>query len=370
MSTKKKILLIFGYIRTIEKKLFSIVPLPVTSLCHQYYTKVSHRNISKESILDLYAFAKQLNDDNLTRTIWRWLKRKPKRITDPLIKIIFENQDINGLTKLLKKDYININEERIFQHSINWLKKQYSIRSKLSLKSTSITTNIEETPRDIIQPILELIRFPLMSLKYLSSEVYNSGILTDKEFLAILRAKHTKDQTLTVFNMKKRKRKRYRDSVDHDEDEGFDTLNMNENIVDNDNYEDITDKIQGILNSGEYSGYPMAYMYADGDNYWCSCDISDGSNVWIIFDCKMYDIGKIEIKFNGSYACSIVKVYSAGSKRTFDWDKITKKVGMIQDGTVKTILVRSYYARFIKLKFEDWTNGYVGVQRIKFYQRI
>ena len=88
------------------------------------------------------------------------------------------------------------------------------------------------------------------------------------------------------------------------------------------------------------------------DNDWCSCDISDGSNVWITFDCKMYDIGKIEIKFNGSYACSIVKIYSADSKMTFDWDKFTKKVGMVQNGMVHTILVRRDHARFTKIKFK------------------
>ena len=331
--------------------------------------------MSKESILDLYTFAKQLNDDNLTRIIWRWFGRKPHKITDPLLKIIFENEDLDGIIKLLQKDYISINEERIFKHCLNWLKKQYLIKSNLAKKlaaSSTATTSSHDQPRDIIQPILEYIRFPIMSLKFISTNVYNSGVLTEKELLNIYRAKHLKDSKITRFNMKRRKRRHRLASTDENDDDGFDGINMAEIIDDellNGTYKDITSLVQAIGNSGEYSGYPMVYMYSDDANYWCSCDITTGSDVWIIFDCQTHEIGKIEVKFQASYACSVIKVYSSDSKRTYDWDKVTKRINMTQDGQVKTLYIQTHYARFMKLKFEDWINGYVGIERVKFYSR-
>eukprot|EP01083_Nonionella_stella_P074788 202993_1 len=364
MSTKKKILLIFGYIRCIESTgaLFSIVPLPVTSVIHQYYTKVSHRNISKDSLIDLYTFAQQLNDDNLTRIIWKWLGRKPKQISEPLINLIFERKSCLELIKLLQKDCISINEQRIFTHIIHWLKKQYLMNSSTAYYDT-------HKPRDIIEPILQYIRFPLMSNTFLSNNVYHSGLLTDAEFLGILRAKFTKDNTLTKFNTKKRKKRRKaRHSVDLSDD--FDNVNMND-IQDDWEYEEVTEHVNAILNSGEYEGYPMEHMYTNTRDYWCSCDLSSGSNVWIVFDCQSYKIGKIEIKFQTSYACAVVKVYSSDTKTDDDdWNRVTKKQNMPQNtALVHTIRVRDAYARFIKLKFGHWSNGYVGIERIRFYQK-
>eukprot|EP01084_Bolivina_argentea_P271741 462462_1 len=354
MSTKKKILLIFGYIRNIEQhhNLFSIIPLTITSVVHQYYTKISSKYISKDSVIDLYQFAQQLNDDHLIKILWKWLGIKPPKMTDPLIKIIFEHKSSIELAKLLQKDYISINEQRIFSHSIHWLKKQYLYKKAL----------LSIQARNIIEPILKHIRFPLMSIKFLSTDVYETGLLTENEFLGIIRAKCLNDKQLTIFNMNKRKK-----IYINDMDDGFDDENRND-ITDMNEYIEIIDRIRGVLNSGEYNGYPMQFMYSNDTNYWCSCDLMSSSKVWIIFDCQMHKVDKIEIRYQSTYSCSIVKIYASDSKVNDEWDRITKKENMIKGGHVHTIRIKHNYCRFIKLKFEDWSNGYVGIERIRFYQ--
>ena len=114
----------------------------------------------------------------------------------------------------------------------------------------------------------------------------------------------------------------------------------------------------------------MTHMFVDGTNYWCSNALAVNADCWVIFDCGDYELKKIEIKFQASYAAAIVKVFSSESRRTSKryWEKITQKKGMTQDGTVKTILIRNdELSRYIKLKFENWINGYVGVERIHFF---
>eukprot|EP01084_Bolivina_argentea_P260192 439318_1 len=353
LTTKRHMFLVFGYVAQIERNniLYSIIPTAVTSLIHAYCTTISYQNISKHCIMDLHMLSKEINNENLRKMIWRWLSSKHPKMTDLFIKIIFETQTRKGLIALLKSDYVCIQEERIFTHCVNWLKKQYT--------KQPVSTHLVI---DIAGPILPYIRFPLMSMRYLSGKVYDSGLLSDEQFLGIIRAKYMRDAKLTDFNSKIRKRC-FAVGVD---DDGFDDENIDDIDQDLYKYNDITDSVHVVLNSGEYAGYPASHMYNDSANYWCS---NDGANdVWMVFDCEGYEIGKIGIRFQQAYACSIVKVYTSYKRNSKDWRKVTKKINMPKDGRVHFIQVSQVCDRYIKLRFEDWMNGYVGIERIRFYQ--
>ena len=212
-----------------------------------------------------------------------------------------------------------------------------------------------------------------MSLKYLTKNVYDTGILTDNELLSIIRAKSTNNQDFTTYKMDKR-----RNNANIIGGDGFDDANMYNNDEDDDDdmyYKDITEKIRAASDSGTYSNvYAISCMYRNDTSYWCTLGLSGAfaavpSDVWIIFDCKNYQISKIEIKLQISYACSTIKIYSSDSKnRQNEWDKITKKVNMSINGQFEKIQIMQMHQKFIKMKFENWTNGYVGIERIRFYQ--
>ena len=189
---------------------------------------------------------------------------------------------------------------------------------------------------------------------------------------------------MTVYNL--RKRPRYAvDDIGYDEesddeidaeadsDNEFDDINMDNGSDDEEekmDYTDITDKIKPLINSGECSGYPMTNMYVDGTNYWCSNALGSNQDCWVMFDCGEYEIHKIDIKFQASYASTIVKIYSCENKKAskINWEKITKKTKMARGAQVNELKIRrDDQCRYLMLQFEDWTNGYVGVERIHFY---
>ena len=340
--------------------------------------KFVKKSFDKTNIYDLYQFAENKNDDYLRKLLWRWLGRKSTKTTEPIITKIFQSLSSKQIAELLQKDYISIREERIFTQCLNWLRKQYQSKGNK-------TDTIMGSPRDMMADFLKYIRFPVMGNKFLSNDVYFAGILTDKELINIFRAKTLKDKTLTVYNLKKRPRYAVSedymdesdedmDDIENDSDNEFDDINM-ENASDDEeekvDYTDITDKIKPILNSGECNGYPMTNMYSDGGSYWCSNALGSNVECWVMFDCGEYEINKIDIKFQVSYASTIVKIYSCKNKRSsrINWDKITKKINMPRGAQVNELKIRrDDQCRYLMIQFEDWTNGYVGVERIHFYQ--
>ena len=383
LSIDKKILLIIGYVKEIENQydLFIHIALDITSLIFQYYTRISYKNmhnISKNNIMDLYNLAKQLKDENLMRIIFVWLSTKPKTMTDSIIKSIFIQLSRTDLQRLLQKDYITLKEERIFQHIMHWLQAQYINNPKLC----------KDGPREIMQPFLKHIRFPIMSMRFLSTDVYNSGLLTDEEFLGVIRSKFPKkkkkneekqdDLILNMFDNNRRKINNDKlNSFYYIDDDGFvvdDYLDTNDIINDDDEFDykerEITDDIDCVRDSGTYPGnYAIGNMYRDDGDYWCSIDLAQGSDVWLIFDCKEYMIEKIGVNANMHYAPTIIKVYGS---ETMDgnafWEPLVKKVNIPRDGQMKYIIMQGMNPRYIKLKFEDWSSMWVGITRIHFYE--
>eukprot|EP01084_Bolivina_argentea_P259905 438753_1 len=342
--------------------------------------KFVKKSLDKSNIFQLYSFAQSLDDDNLKKLLWKWLGRKSIKITDPIITKIFQTLTNSEIAILLQKDYISIREERIFTHCLHWLKYQYKQKDK--------TKVLKNTPREMMNDFLQYIRFPLMNNKFLSNDVYFAGILTDKELINIFRAKTLRNKSLTVYNLSKRCKShnivdfignsddelQYDKMITGDSDDDFDSINMDGSDDEEEKieYKDITSKIKPILNSGECGGYPMQNMYIDGSNYWCSNTLASNADCWCMFDCGEYgiDINKIDLKFQASYACSIVKIYSSDEKRASraNWDKITKKINMPKGGNVHEIKIRNEdLQRYLLCSFEDWTNGYVGIERIHFY---
>lgn len=358
-------------------------------------TKIVKSSLNKSNIFELFCYAIDLNDENLNELLWKWLGRKSLKITEPIINQIFKSfKTGKEISILLQKDYISIHEERIFIHCLNWLKSQYQNPSKSKLKSISSLS-----AREICSDFIQFIRFPLMSNKFLSIDVYNTGILTNDELLDIMRAKTLKNQNITPYNLNKRKvflsSSTDKDGDDDDSDSeeekldesdnDFDSVNLensdndtdDENEDDDENEIEITKKVRAIGCSSQYGGgYSMENVFAENTNYWCTTSLQSNIDAYIIFDCGKYIISKIGIKFPpGEGACSICRVYTTDNKRNLrnvklkQWDKITKKVNMSKSGTtIENIKIRNEdISRYILLNLEDGMNGYAGIERIRFY---
>eukprot|EP01084_Bolivina_argentea_P175734 304256_1 len=374
-------------------------------------SKFVKKSLNKANIFKLYQLAQALDDDHIRQLIWNWLGRKSSKTSDPIINAIFLSLSGQEIAILLQKPYISIEEERIFIFCLNWLKAQYQKND----------TNPMATARDICRPFINYIRFPLMSHKFLTTDVYFTGILSNDELIHIYRAKTLRDQKLTAFTIEKRKALRskrdahpsavnaramgrfgpllnrlindqeqlqHREESDNESDDEFDSVNMNESDTDEEDEEDkeedeeeegeeVTSKISAVLCSSQYSGdYGVQNMYNDDASYWASTALQSNKDEFIVFDCGEYKIRKIAVKFPVEEgACSSVKVYSSENSKHLrnpklrDWDKITKKVNMPKNGNiVQNIKIRNDdVCRYLLVKFEDGQNGYAGVQRIRFY---
>ena len=338
-------------------------------------SKIIKSSLNRSNIREIFSFAQVSGDENLKELIWKWLGGKSSNIADPSIGEIFK-QFNNGkeIAEFLQKDYISINEERIFIHCLNWVKLQYTKQESQQLSA-----------RELVQDFIEYIRFPTMSNKFLTSEVYNSGILTNDELLHILRAKTCKNQSFTPYIIAKRNNNDNGDEKDEEEDDDeFDTVNLEDDDEDDEDDEaegdkekDITSSIEAIACSSEYStSYTMIKMFENNDDYWCTVKLSQGVDAYVIFDCGKYLISRIEIKFPPSEgACSICKVYSTNIKKNVknvrlnNWDKITKKINMSKNGSIveKVKIRNENISRYVLLNFEDGQGGYAGIQKIKFF---
>ena len=126
------------------------------------------------------------------------------------------------------------------------------------------------------------------------------------------------------------------------------------------------DEIKAVGSSGTYNGYPLDAMYDDDDRYWCSTD--NCGDIWMTFDADWYQISKIFIKYHPSYVAKKVFIYSKNA-RGGGWNT-WKHVG---EGDVNNnmmdVHLESNHEKFVCFRFFNWTNGYVGIQRMKFEVR-
>ena len=131
----------------------------------QLTTRIVKQSLNKTNIIQIFRFAQESNDEGLKQLIWKWLARKSINISDPIINQIFKLfQTGQDIADLLQKEYITINEERIFTFCSNWLRLQYQKTDKQQLSA-----------RELTKEFIQFIRFPLMSNKFLSTDVYNTG---------------------------------------------------------------------------------------------------------------------------------------------------------------------------------------------------
>ena len=354
--------------------------------------KFIRKSLSRHNLLEVYRFAESKRDEPLKRMLWRWMGRRSRKCTDPLIARIFESLDADGIARLLRSEYVSVREERLFSQCLAWLKKQYQAQGK-----GKGSASLSASPREAMGAFVRDIRFPLMSLRFLCDEVHSAGILSDAELLGVLRAKTLRNQELCSYALRPRSRHNDADEGDLDgglssdddadahSDGDFDDVNAAHKDGDEDEEEEekgsaheITKRVNAIWNSGECGGYPMHNMYADGSQYWCSNSLNASAHraCWVVFDCADCLVSRLEIQFQPSYCCAAVKLYSNENRRATSvsdierkWQKITKKENLPRGGAVHVIKIRNEeeLSRFLLLRFEGWQNGYVGVQRVRFY---
>merc|ERR1712039_962735 len=109
-------------------------------------------------------------------------------------------------------------------------------------------------------------------------------------------------------------------------------------------------------------GYPLYAMHEDDDRYWCSTQ--NCSDIWMTFDCENKAVSKISVQYHPSYHAKKVFVYT-NATRPFAWNsgQFLKEVAL--SGNNMEISLASH-EKFVALRFFDWINGYVGVQRVRF----
>mmetsp|Transcript_35161 Transcript_35161/g.57475 ORF Transcript_35161/g.57475 Transcript_35161/m.57475 type:complete len:551 (+) Transcript_35161:66-1718(+) len=384
--------------------------------------KYVKKRMGKDNMFALYELARSLDDDALNSLLWSWLNRKSLKVSEQIIGKIFFTLSGAQIGELLRAPHIGIDEERIFAHCVEWLKRQYQHKSKTS---SSNKTNLMSA-RQLCSDFVGDIRFPIMSYQFLSNDVYNTGLLTNEELLSILRAKALRDAKVTGFISTPRvaMHSRYgaRGSLaaaaeavndddgdddaenhfsdDSDSDNDFDSINMHpsdrddddddDNDKDNNNGDterveeiDVTSKIKVVAASSEYNNdYTAINIFRSNRSYWASSELGSTSysskprTAYLIFDCGDYVITRIQLKWPAQEgACSICRVYSTDHKpqprklKWSLWDKITKKTGMPKDADVEqTLKIRHEdISRYLLLSLEDALNGYAGIQRITFY---
>jgi len=132
--------------------------------------------------------------------------------------------------------------------------------------------------------------------------------------------------------------------------------------------------IQCISNSGTWQGFEPSAMFIEDTSYWCTNALQENEDVWCIFNVSDHLILKIMIRFQQSYSCSVVKIFTGESgNRQSEWTKIAEKINipfnanMAFGGTDTEILFEEKNDQFIMLKFENWPNSFLGVERVKFY---
>eukprot|EP01084_Bolivina_argentea_P174839 302830_1 len=115
---------------------------------------------------------------------------------------------------------------------------------------------------------------------------------------------------------------------------------------------EIRDDIKCIDNSKTYDGYPLDNMYITDSNYWCS---EDGNDVYLTFDTKNAKISTW--KMTMGYDCGKVTFLTSDAKNGNYQEIVSGKPGDENKLEKKN-------KRYIKLKFDDISSGYVGITEL------
>lgn len=124
---------------------------------------------------------KETNSENALTFLNSALERNVSELKEECLKVI-DRETLKAISSpssvdissecmkvLLERNTLNIKEFELFQFLINWGKKRGGKKWK-----------------EIVKPLLELIRFPLMSFKELIREVRPLGVLSDLEYIEAL----------------------------------------------------------------------------------------------------------------------------------------------------------------------------------------
>ena len=115
----------------------------------------------------------------------------------------------------------------------------------------------------------------------------------------------------------------------------------------------------------------MSHMFVNNGNYWCSEKlIGSDADCSLVFDVEMYNITGIDIQFQQSYQCGIIKIFSSQNERVCkkQWNKITQKRNMPKNGSLHHVKIEcDSQPKYLRLKFEDWSNEFVGILNMMFY---
>nr|XP_018900417.1 PREDICTED: BTB/POZ domain-containing protein 1-like [Bemisia tabaci]XP_018900418.1 PREDICTED: BTB/POZ domain-containing protein 1-like [Bemisia tabaci]XP_018900419.1 PREDICTED: BTB/POZ domain-containing protein 1-like [Bemisia tabaci]XP_018900420.1 PREDICTED: BTB/POZ domain-containing protein 1-like [Bemisia tabaci] len=96
---------------------------------------------------------------------------------DDEVNFCFHDLDVETICCILERNKLEIEEVDLFKSILGW--------AKLECRRQNLKTNVKNMRR-VLEPVLPLIRFRLMSLKEFTEVVSNSGILSIEEELSIL----------------------------------------------------------------------------------------------------------------------------------------------------------------------------------------
>ncbi|CAH0391223.1 unnamed protein product [Bemisia tabaci] len=96
---------------------------------------------------------------------------------DDEVNFCFHDLDIETICCILERNKLEVEEVDLFKSILGW--------AKLECRRKNLRTNVKNMRR-LLEPVLPLIRFRLMSLSEFTEVVSNSGILSIEEELSIL----------------------------------------------------------------------------------------------------------------------------------------------------------------------------------------
>ena len=130
-------------------------------------------NLNPENVLDVLEQATRFDEKELEKRCWKIIVSKTGEV---VASDSFNNTSQTTLTKLLKRNKINIPEVKLFQAVLKWIDFQCSCKN---LEPTG------ENRRSIIGEAIYDFRFSSMSHKEFAEHVSKSGLLTAEEMIPV-----------------------------------------------------------------------------------------------------------------------------------------------------------------------------------------
>ena len=173
---------------------------------HEFYQQLTAGEqfdlLCKEYAWDYFKFADERSDDSLKEAVLRVIDAN----ADPLVtKSAFRKLDLHQVQEIVRRDSLKVREVDLFNACLDWgtevsrreTQSQQSSRSRLSARlrgskifactSASLDSKDEtDAVRQVLEPILHEIRFPLMTLEDFATGAFCSGILSNQEVNDIL----------------------------------------------------------------------------------------------------------------------------------------------------------------------------------------